>query len=146
MRVMVDANVLIYTRDFRDPTKQRVATSWISALAERDAAVVNLQVLNEVCQVALRKLRHISPIDVRSWVADLTFFGDTPIDADVAEAAWPIHMRYGLDWFDCLILSSADALGCSHVLTEDMGSPRQVGPLSLVNPFGASPRDILEAR
>lgn len=145
MRFLVDANILIYTRDFRDPAKQQIATQWISALADREAAVVNLQVLNEVCQVALRKLRHLGTGEVRRWIADLSSFGEAPIDVDITAAAWPIHVRYGLSWFDCLILSSAASLGCSYVLTEDMGAPRRIGPLDLINPFRASPRDVLSA-
>ncbi len=145
MRFLVDANVLIYTRDYRDPTKQQQATRWLSSLSEREAAVFNLQVLNEVCHVALRKLGDLSATDVRRWVAELSSFGDRPIDSDIAEAAWPTHLRYRLSWFDCLIVSSADALGCSHILTEDRGAPRQIGPLSLVNPFRALPGDLLSA-
>ena len=145
MRFLVDANILIYTRDFRDRRKQQTATLWISRLVEREAATVNLQVLNEVCQVALRKLVHLGVPDVRRWIDDLAAFGDTPLDADIVEAAWPIHVRYRLSWFDCLILSSAAHLGCSHVLTEDMGSPRRVGHLDLVNPFVVDPDDILPA-
>lgn len=142
MRCLVDANVLIYMRDFRDRAKQEAASRWVLHLAEREAAVVNLQVLNEVCQVGLRKLRHLSAADVRAWIDDLKAFGDAPIDSDTAAAAWPIHLRYRLSWFDCLILSSAEGLGCTHVLTEDMGAPRQLGALQLIHPFVADPRDI----
>lgn len=145
MLFLVDANVLIYTRDFRDSTKQQAATGWIKALAEQNAAIVNLQVLNEVCEVALRKLRHLSQVEVRRWIADLAAFGDTYLDAEIVEAAWAIQSRYRFNWFDCLILGSADHLGCSHVLTEDMGAPRRVGPLTLVNPFSARPGDVLSA-
>lgn len=145
MRFLVDANILIYTRDYRDRGKQTVATRWMSLLAEREAAVVNLQVLNEVCQVGLRKLVHLSAAEIRRWIEDLSAFGDTPIDIDVVKAAWPIHMRYRLSWFDCLILSSADRLGCSHVLTEDMGASRKIGSLLLVNPFTTHPGDVLIA-
>ena len=52
----LDANLLIYTRDYRDPTKQKAAVRWLTRLAESERAVVNLQVINEVRHVALRKL------------------------------------------------------------------------------------------
>lgn len=144
-RVLIDTNILIYTRDFRDTSKQRAATRWMSLLAEREAAVVNLQVLNEVCQVGLRKLGHLSVGEMKRWIDDLAAFGDTPIDLDIVQAAWPIHTRYRLSWFDCLILSSADRLGCSHVLTEDMGANRRIGPLTLVNPFTTDAQAFLTA-
>ncbi len=142
-RVFIDANILIYTRDLRDAKKQQLAVRWMSLLAEREAAVVNLQVLNEVCHVGLRKLAHLSSTEIRHWLRDLSVFGATPVDMDIVQAAWPIHTRFRFSWFDCLILSSADRLGCSHVLTEDMGATRTVGPLRLVNPFTTDPVDIL---
>lgn len=141
MRYLVDANILIYTRDFRDPRKQRLATEWMMALTEREAVVVNLQVLNEVRHVALRKFGEWSAADIRRWTDELAAFGDSPIDAEIARAAWPIQARYGFSWFDCLILSSADRLSCSHVLTEDMGANRKVGSLTLVNPFATALSD-----
>lgn len=143
MRFLVDANVLIYMRDTKADTKRRTAIDWMTGLARREIATINLQVLNEICHAALRKLRHLTADDVREWVGELQAFGDTPIDRDILERAWEFRRDDRFSWFDCLILSSADALGCSHVLTEDMGAPRQVGPLTLVDPFRASPRDIL---
>lgn len=143
MRFLVDANVLIYTRDFRDPAKQAAAQGWMLDLAAREAAIVNLQILNEICHVGLRKLRHLSAGEVQAWIEDLMVFGDAPIDAGTVAGAWPIHLRYRLSWFDCLVLASAEALGCTHVLTEDMGAPRTIGDLMLVNPFVAHPRDFL---
>lgn len=145
MLFLVDANVLIYMRDTKAGPKQRIATEWLTELTRREMAVINLQVLNEVCHAALRKLQHLTSDDVREWVGELQAFGDTPIDLDILEQAWEIRETYRLSWFDCLILSSADALGCSHVLTENMGAPRRVGPLLLVNPFVARPVDVLPA-
>lgn len=145
MLFLVDANVLIYTRDTKAGWKQGIATEWLTELVYREMAIINLQVLNEVCHAALRKLRHLTPDDVREWVGELQAFGSTAIDLDILERAWEIRKAYLLSWFDCLILSSADALGCSHVLTEDMGAPRRVGPLLLINPFVARPVDVLSA-
>ena len=143
MRFLIDAKVLIYTRDYRDKPKQEAASRWLLHLAEREAAIVNVQVLNEICHVGLRKLKHLSQAEIRRWIDDLADFGCSPVDADTIAGAWPIYLRYGLGWFDCLVLSAAESLGCTHVLTEDMGAPRQIGALQLVNPFVAGPRDVL---
>jgi predicted nucleic acid-binding protein len=145
MRFLVDANILIYARESpaAAKVKREVATEWLTELARREFLQTNLQVLNEVCHAALRKLRHMSPDDVRSWVGELAAFGDTPIDAEDVARAWDVREAYRFSWFDCLILSSADRLGCTHVLTEDMGSPRRVGPLHLINPFVVLPGDVL---
>ena len=139
----LDANLLIYTRDYRDPAKQKVAARWLRRLAESERAVVNLQTINEVRHVALRKLTRFGPEDIRAWTEDLRTLGDTTVDEDVAEEAWDIHLKYRLSWFDCLILSAAERLGCTHVVTEDMGADRQIGSLTLINPFLHNVEDVL---
>ena len=145
MLFFVDANVLLYTRDRKAPEKRRQASAWIEELARRGQLVINLQVLNEVCHAALRKLHHVAPDEIRRWVDQLGAFGAAPLDAEIVKAAWFVRERYRLSWFDCLIVASASRLGCTHLLTEDMGAPRRLGLVTLVDPFGASPHDVLTA-
>lgn len=142
-RFFLDANILIYTRDYRDPTKQRTAARWLKRLAQSEQAVVNLQTINEVRHVALRKLTHLGPDEIRSWTEELKALGDAIVDEDVAEDAWTIQLKYRLSWFDCLILGAAERLGCSHVVTEDMGADRRIGSLILINPFFHDVDDVL---
>lgn len=139
----LDANLLIYARDYRDPTKQKVAARWLRRLAESERAVVDLQAINEVRHVALRKLTRFDPKDVRAWTEDLRALGDTIVDEDVAEDAWAIHLKYKLSWFDCIVLGAAERLGCSYVVTEDMGADRRIGSLTLINPFLHDVDDVL---
>jgi predicted nucleic acid-binding protein len=139
----LDANILIYTRDYREPAKQKTAARWLTKLAEREQAVVNLQAINEVRHVALRKLTRLDPTTIRLWTEDLRTLGDTIVDEDVAEDAWAIHLKYKLSWFDCMVLGAAARLGCSYVVTEDMGADRRVGSLNLINPFLHDVDDVL---
>jgi predicted nucleic acid-binding protein len=67
------------------------------------------------------------------------------VDEDVVDGAWEFQSRFRLSWFDCLLLSSADRLGCTHFLTEDMGADRKLGPLVLTNPFLNAVEDVLGA-
>lgn len=142
-RFFLDANLLIYTRDYRDPIKQKAAARWLTRLAQSERAVVNLQTINEVRHVALRKLTHLGADAVRGWTEDLKALGDAAVDEDVAGDAWTIHLQYRLSWFDCMILSAAERLGCSYVVTEDMGADRRVGSLTLINPFRHDVDDVL---
>lgn len=115
----------------------------MTELARRNLIVINLQVLNELCHVSLRKLTHLSPAEIRAWADELRVFGETVVDADLVEAAWSIYDQYRLSWFDCLLISAAETLGCSHFLTEDMGAGRQIGSIVLVDPFKTEPEDVL---
>jgi predicted nucleic acid-binding protein len=143
MRFFVDTNVLIYTRDPTDPAKQDAATRWLLELARRDIAVVNLQVLNELCHVVLRKLPHLGVDALQEWVAELRPWGDTVVDAEITDAAWPIHVAFGYSWFDCLLLAAADRLGCTHFLSEDMGHGVRVESVAIVDPFRLAPTEML---
>lgn len=144
-RFFLDANILIYTRDYRDSAKQRVAAKWLQTLANHELAVVNLQVLNEVRHVALRKLTHLAAEDVKRWTEDLRSLGDAVIDEDVVEEAWAVQANYRLSWFDCLLVGSAERLGCSYFVTEDMGADRRIGSMTLINPFKHDIDDVLKA-
>jgi predicted nucleic acid-binding protein len=54
-RVFVDTNVLLYIHDRKNPDKRKQALAWVSYLTARDCARLNLQVLNELTYVLLRK-------------------------------------------------------------------------------------------
>lgn len=133
--VFIDTNILIYARDQSNPTKQRIAEEWLVALNARSAAVVNLQVTNEFLAVMLRR-QSVAPLeDIQRAVTQLLEWGDTPITAGTIEGAWPIHASTGYQWFDCVLLASAIALGCTYFLSEDMQGGHDIGGLVIVNPF-----------
>jgi len=105
--------------------------------------VINLQVLNELCHVVLRKLPYIGFSELRAWVDELRPWGETIVDADVVEQAWLVRADYRFSWFDCLLLASAERLGCTHFLSEDLGHGVKIGAITVTHPFKTQPRDLL---
>jgi predicted nucleic acid-binding protein len=139
--VFIDTNVLIYAIDSRTPVKRERALAWLDALSARSLARINLQVLNEVAHALMRK--QALPISViRSYWEAFAAWGDTPLNDDIVELAWSIRHATGYQWFDCILLSSAEFLGCGFFLTEDLNHQRVVGSLTILNPFETHP-DIL---
>jgi predicted nucleic acid-binding protein len=51
------------------------------------------------------------------------------------EAAVDLSERFSLSHWDSMILGACRAAGVTRLYTEDMGSPRTIDGIELVNPF-----------
>ncbi|WP_274627983.1 PIN domain-containing protein [Arvimicrobium flavum] len=145
-RVFIDTNVLLYSHDRRDPEKASKAKRWLTALATRRAAITNLQVLNECTYVLLRKKWFENPEQVFETMASFSELGDSPLTVREVYEARQLHLRYGVSWWDCLLLASATELGCTHFLSEDLQDGQRIEGLTIVDPFAHTPEDILSPR
>ena len=142
-RVFVDTNVLVYARDRREVDKRERSASWLLALGGADRACINLQVVNELTNWILRHESHRPHVDIQEELAALRVWGANPITDEEVETAWAVRQRLGYQWFDCLLLASACHAGCTVFLTEDMAHGASFEGLTLINPFRASPDDVL---
>ncbi|HHZ10409.1 MAG TPA: PIN domain-containing protein [Rhizobiales bacterium] len=143
VRVFLDANIILYLHDRREAAKGGRAVAWLTAAAQARSACTNLQVLNEVASVLLRKKWYATPAVVHRIVDDLAAFGSEPVTMIEVEAARLIHDRHGYSWWDSLLLASALRLGCSHFLSEDLQDGQVIAGLTIVDPFAHSPGQIL---
>ena len=123
--VFIDSNVALYARDDKQIEKSRIADSWLRSLLARKCGRTNLQVLNEVTHVLLRKRATLTVEQIFDEVDGLSVFGSSPITPSIVADARNIRLASRYSWWDCLLLSSALDLGCSHFLSEDL---RTVGP------------------
>jgi predicted nucleic acid-binding protein len=67
-----------------------------------------------------------------------------PNDHATVEAAWAVESRYGLSYWDALIVAAAQAQGCRYLLSEDLQHGQQFGRLQIVDPFAVGP-ELLDA-
>lgn len=68
-RYLLDANVLVYLHDGRDPDRQERAHALVRHVGRERRAALSAQVLGEFASVALRKLAPPMPaVDVRAQV------------------------------------------------------------------------------
>jgi predicted nucleic acid-binding protein len=147
-RVFIDSTTFLYTRDRAEPAKGNVAEGWLKALAEHDAGVTNLQVLNELVSVITRKKERFVGRDPFLEADIVAIFGSAPLSSDAALSARAIFARYHYSWWDCLLLASALEHECTHFLSEDMQDGQHVAlgaeqGLTIISPFAHSPLDIL---
>jgi predicted nucleic acid-binding protein len=141
--LFIDSNVLLYTRDAFWTDKGRAAAKWLSVAVELNVACTNLQVLNEVTHVMLRKRRDLTPDEIFASVDELSFLGRSPIDDHVTSLARAVRKGTNYSWWDCLLLTSALELGCTHFLSEDLHDGHTIEGLTIVDPFAHTPDQIL---
>ena len=132
----VDTNVLVYSRDAREPAKQERAAQWMAWLWETTSGRLSVQVLQEYYTTVTRKLgRPIDRADARQHVRNLMAWRPVVIDAEVLKAAWHAEDRYGLSWWDALIVGAARVAGCRSLLSEDLQAGQDLGGVVVVDPF-----------
>ncbi len=142
-KVFVDTNVLVYCWDASVPEKQARATAWMAALWERRTGRLSYQVLQEFYVTVTAKLKPGLDINAaRRDVRDLLAWKPLPVDSRVLEGAWLLQDRYGVSWWDALIMAAAQAAGCRYLLSEDFQAGMKVSDLMMINPFRTSPADL----
>lgn len=136
MPVFVDTNVLVYARDASEPQKQPRAAEWVEHLWRVREGRVSVQVLEEYYVTVTRKLKPgLPPEQARSDVRDLSAWRPVAVDPALVEAAWSIEDRFGLSFWDALVVAAARAAGCGHLLTEDLQHGSDIDGVLVVDPF-----------
>ncbi len=67
------------------------------------------------------------------------------LDISVLESAFQVQDRYGLSFWDSLIVGAAAASGCRRLLTEDLTDGQELAGVLVVNPFAHAPEDVLRS-
>lgn len=136
MPVFVDTNVLVYARDAADPAKQERAAAWVRHLWETGTGRLSVQVLQELYVTITKKLRPgLDPEEARAEVRDLLAWRPVSIGPLVLESAWSIEERFGLSFWDALIVAAARSAGCDVLLTEDLQHGAELDGLRVMDPF-----------
>ena len=130
----IDTNVLVYSADKRDLRKQLRARGLIAAALDNRQYVVSWQVLNEFANVALTKMSMTEDevCDYLSYFRRLRLQMPEP---EMTERALAIRKRYGIQFYDSLIVAAAEASGCDEILTEDLNDRQVYCGMKAVNPF-----------
>jgi predicted nucleic acid-binding protein len=102
------------------------------------------QVLNESYWVVARKpaFAHARAM-IRSYLGDHRAWTTAPLEAQTLFDAWALEDRYGIGFWDALLLASANSAGCAVFLSEDLNDGQTYGRVKAVNPFRHAPADVL---
>lgn len=129
MSAFFDSNILIYAYSADVRREQALATI-------AGGGVISAQVLNEFTNVLRKKQKLDWPI-IEGALQSLRFrFPDiVPLTSDTHAAALVLARAHGLAFYDALIVASAIEAGCETLYSEDMQHARNIGPLTIRNPF-----------
>jgi predicted nucleic acid-binding protein len=131
----VDTNVWIYSHDTRDPRKQQLAQQ---VIASAPPFVLPWQIGCEFI-AACRKLARLGFTENQAWqgLADMQAGADSVDlpDEQLWIEAQSLQSRHSLSFWDALLVAACIRAGVQVLYTEDMGAPRVIDSLSLVNPF-----------
>lgn len=139
--VFVDTNVFIYALDQADRKKQAAAQAWRSWLWETNRGRISFQVLQEF-YVKAKKISPSALEAIRREIRELTTWQPIAINASVIARAWKIEDRFGISFWDSLIISAAIMADCTYLLTEDLQTGQKFDGLLVVNPFTTDPSSL----
>ena len=114
--------------------KHRAARAIVVESLGDNRSTLSLQVLNEFANVAMKKLK-MDEDEVLGYLAifrRINILSPTP---ETTMRALVLKKRYGLQFYDSLLLAAAEAAGCTEILTEDLADGQTYGPVKARNPF-----------
>jgi predicted nucleic acid-binding protein len=126
----LDSNVLLHLASV-DAEKADKAEA-----ALRGGGAISVQVLNEVANVARRKMG-MSWDEAHAFLDALRgLLAVHSVTVETHETGLALAERYGFSVFDAMIVASALLAGCDTLLSEEMqGGMTPVEGLNIVNPF-----------
>ncbi|MBM2827022.1 MAG: PilT protein [Dehalococcoidia bacterium] len=134
---LIDTNILIYTHDPRDRTKQQQATSVLRHLFQSGQAVLSVQCLTEFFNVATRRLPE--PMTRADALAEVERFSQLCRVIDLTPAVVLEGCRgatqHKLPLWDALIWAVAKLNQVPYLLTEDAEHGSSLEGVRFLNPF-----------
>ena len=136
----VDTNVLVYAHDTSAGAKRDRAVALLEALWESRLGCLSIQVLQEFYVTITRKVaRPLESSAAAQILADLAVWRvHVPGVQDVLDAIG-IQCRYGIAFWDAMVLQSALRSGCETVWSEDLNPDQVYDGVRVVNPFFTPP-------
>ncbi|MGC8778900.1 MAG: PIN domain-containing protein [Candidatus Caldatribacteriaceae bacterium] len=132
----VDTNVLVYAHDCSAGEKYQRARSLLESLWKSGMGCLSLQVLQEFYVTVTQKVPKPIPPDeaIRIVLALSRWQVHTPGSSDLIRAV-EVQRLYRLSFWDAMVLTSAEALGCEILWSEDFNPNQPYGGVRVINPF-----------
>ena len=135
-RQFLDTNVAVYAYDAAEPAKQAVAQRLLRQGILEENSVISVQVLGEFFNAVTRRIRRpMTVAEASSAVNSIKALPIVDIDAQLVERAIETLRRYGISYWDALIVAAAERSGCRKLLSEDLNSDQLYHGIVVVDPF-----------
>lgn len=134
MRRFFDTNVLVYSQDRSEPSKQALAQSLLAQAIDDEEFVVSTQVLAEFYSVVLRR-KLLAPAAALALVRLWSEHDVVPHTPELLLQGLELHQAHSVSMWDALVVRAAIEARCDILLSEDLQDGRRFGDLEIVNPF-----------
>jgi predicted nucleic acid-binding protein len=136
-RVFVDTNVLVYAHDTSTGARHDQARSLVERLWQERSGAVSTQILQELYVSLRRKAgRPLDSEEARAVVADYLRWEVVVNNGESILDAIALEQRYGISFWDALVVQSSRACGAEILYTEDLSDGQVYDSVRVVNPFG----------
>ena len=133
-RNFIDTNILVYAEASDEPAKQQAALALLKQLYETATGVLSTQVLQEYCNVALKKLK-LSAGHIRAQLDLYEQFEIVQVTPAIIRTGLDLHQIRSISFYDALIMASAETAGCIVLLSEDLNTGEVISGIRIHNPF-----------
>ena len=137
--VFVDSNILIYAHDADAGPKRGRAVESLRKLWESGGGRMSVQVLQEFYVNVTRKLA--TPVAIstaRELVSAYGAWVRVPTTAGTVTRAIDIATMAQIQFWDALIVASAEQADATHLYSEDLNSGQSIAGVKIVNPLSAT--------
>jgi predicted nucleic acid-binding protein len=133
-KVFLDTNILVYSMDRADPTKQKKCREWVRSLISDSNGVVSTQVLQEFYVASTSKLG-ADPLIIKDILRSFERFETVLVTPGLIREAVDCSIINQLSFWDSLIVVSAESAECEIVLTEDLNPGQIIRGVRIESPF-----------
>jgi predicted nucleic acid-binding protein len=111
-----------------------VALALLKQLYESASGVLSTQVLQEYCNVALKKLK-LPAAHIRAQLDLYEQFEVVQVTPALIRAGLDLHQTRSVSFYDAIVLASAATAGCGTLFSEELNAGEMVGGVRIINPF-----------
>lgn len=134
----LDTNILLYAYDPSDRRKQLIAHDLVRKALTGDM-LISTQVLAEYSAALLHKMSPPAPPKhLKAVLNALAPIRVIQPDGDMVQRAVEAHAKYGVHFYDGMILAAAERGGCHRIWSEDLNAGRKYFGIVVENPFNVT--------
>ena len=131
----LDTNILVYAVTDDDPRKREIAIDLIThALEVNHDGCISTQVLQEFCNTMYKKTKRTRQ-EIDALLDGFRDLLKADVTIDLVRHAMDVKEEYGIQFYDALIVSTAEKLGCTEIVSEDLNPNQTYRGMAVVNPF-----------
>ena len=135
-RAFLDTNVLVYMYDLSAPAKRTTARRLVRSGIERATLVISVQVLGEFFSAVTRRIPNpLSAEEAAQEVDRIAVLPVVGIDTAIVRRGIYTHKRYGIAYWNALIVATAERAGCTQIISEDLNAGQSYNGIVVENPF-----------